>query len=97
MMKAELFECTVKAKQFSWKRIGAIPLAVALGSADIGECELEDGETVYITWGRNLTRKEQKWFYANTHFQPIVLGSHEGLAELILPYDLVKPLLYDLK
>lgn len=95
-MKTELFECTIKAKPFSWKRIGAIPLCVALGAADIGECQLETGETVYTTWGRNLSRLDQIWFYENTHFQPIVLGSDAGFAELILPNELVKPLLDNL-
>ena len=90
-MKPELYECTLRAVENSAKRIGAIPCCIALSAADIGTCELETGETVYITWGRNLNRKDQKWFFENSHFKPIWTG-YGGHTELILPDESVKPM-----
>jgi len=88
MTDGEIFEHTEYAVRWSWERLGSIPAGVALGSADIAECELESGERVIVTWGRNLKYHEQKWFYENTHFKPISLGSLDGSAELIIPDDL---------
>ena len=88
MMQQELFEHTQDAVRWSWKRLGSLPACVALGSADIGECELESGDRVIITWGRNLKYRDQKWFHENTHYKPVHLGSFDGSAELIIPDDL---------
>lgn len=70
-------------------------LAFALHACDIGEARLDDGRTVYMTWGRNLTREEAEWFAAKTFFEPVEVGSvcHAGHKrenfELILPTDKV--------
>jgi len=93
MKRKELYEHTVVAKEWTAKRIGSIPGCVALGSADIGECELENGERVYITWGRNLNAKDQKWFVENTFLKPVWVSAFDGYAELILPDTLAEEIL----
>tara|TARA_R100000008_G_scaffold8083_1_gene4270 strand:- start:1330 stop:1629 length:300 start_codon:yes stop_codon:yes gene_type:complete len=89
----QLYECTVCAKPDSERRLGSVPSFLALGCADIGECVTEDGEDVYITWGRNLDYAEQKWFFENTDFQPIHISAFNGAAELILPWEEVQQLI----
>lgn len=66
------------------RRIGSLPYAVALGSADVGEAKLEDGRRVLITWGRNLSKAEQFWHAHNTLFTPVWVGSDDGSCELII-------------
>ena len=84
---------TVLAKKHTAKRLGSIPACVALAAADIGTCELETGETVYVTWGRNLDREQQSWFAKHTHFRAVWLSADDGSAELILPNEMVAHLL----
>ena len=88
----ELHSSTVKAKRFSWKRLGSVPGCISLGAADIGVCELETGESVYISWGRNLDARDQQWFAENSHYKPVLLGSCYGHSELIIPDHLAIPL-----
>lgn len=82
---------TIRAK--SWQYLGSVPAAIALGCADIGTAVLEDGTTVYVTWGRNLDREQQEYFAYHTKFQPIHLGSSDGTAELIIPRQFVELLI----
>lgn len=77
--------CDSTAVKATCKRhIGSLPLAVALGCADIGEAKLQDGRRVLITWNRNLNKSEQFWFAHNTSFVPVWVGSADGSCELII-------------
>lgn len=67
------------------RHLGALPAVLALHSCDLGEAVLPGGERVTITWGRNLSQKDQDWFEKNTAFRPVWNGSDAGLAELIIP------------
>ncbi len=93
MKRKELYEHTVVAKEWTAKRIGSIPGGFALGSADIGECELKNGEHVYITWGRNLNAKDQKWFFENSFLKPVWVSAFDGYAELIMPDAMAEEIL----
>lgn len=80
------------------RRVGSLPGALYLGSADVGLATLPDGSTVYTTWGRNLDREEQlqwaQWFAARGIRSRVVVGP-DGceLAELELPGDMARRLL----
>jgi len=66
------------------RRIGSLPLAIALNCCDVGEAKLADGRRVLVTWGRNLTREEQFWFAHQTSFTPVWLGADGGQCELVI-------------
>lgn len=66
-------------------RLGAIPLAFELGACDIGEAELESGERVRITWGRNLSPHSQRWHAISTSCRMVWVGADDGSCEIILP------------
>lgn len=66
------------------RRLGSLPLCVALRSADVGEAKLEDGRRVLITWGAKVTPDEQFWHAHNSGLQSVWLGSEDGCGELIL-------------
>jgi len=91
-MYEELHEKSVKADKYSLKRLGSLPLCIALGCDDIGTATI-DGKKVYVTFGRNLDRKQQAWFLEKTGFQPIWVSADDGSCELILPDDDVEKLL----
>ena len=84
---------TVLSLPESTKRLGSMPGALALGSADIGRVELLSGKVVYCTWGRNIDKKEQEWFLQHTTFQPVWVGANDGSAELILDNETAESLL----
>lgn len=84
-MLEQLSAVTQKAKPNTAKRIGSIVGAHALGACDIGECELESGEVVTITWGRNLNKASQERFAERTDCDPVWISADSGAAELILP------------
>lgn len=67
------------------RHLGTLPAVLALGSCDLGEAMLPGGEHVTITWGRNLSQKDQDWFEKNTAFRPVWNGSDDGAAELVIP------------
>lgn len=69
------------------RRLGSLPAVLALNACDIGEAVLKTGETVTVTWGRNLAAEQQAWYLQNTALRPIWLGSDDGSAELIIPDD----------
>jgi hypothetical protein len=69
------------------RRLGSLPLCLALGAADIGEAKLEDGRRVIITWGANVDAAGQFWHAHNSRFQPVWVGSSDGACELILGED----------
>jgi hypothetical protein len=90
----ELYKMTKKSIPESKKYLGMISGCMALGAiADVGTCELENGHTVFITWGRNLTRLEQQWYYNHTKYEPVWVGSDNGSSELILPDSQAKKIL----
>lgn len=86
-----LAEATAKA--IKAERIGSPAGCIAMGSVDIGTATLETGESVYITWGRNLDKSSQEWFAATSEFKPVWIGSDAGYAELIIPSDLAAKIL----
>ena len=53
------------------------PLAIALKSADIGQAAI-NGETRYITWGRNLTTEQARWYAENTFFKPVQIENTDS-------------------
>lgn len=85
----ELFEKTVIADKNSAKRIGSLPAYMAINCSDIGTA-LIDGRQVYITWGRNLKKEEQEWYYYNTAYKPIYLNTNDGTSELIYQNDVAE-------
>ena len=68
----------------SRRRLGSMPLCLALGCADIGEARLADGRQVLTTWGRSVSPDKQFWYSHNTLFQPVWVGADDGSCELIL-------------
>lgn len=54
-------------KATSHKRIGSIPGCLFLQAHDVGEAVLDDGRTVTITWGANLTGHGE---FENSLFKP---------------------------
>ena len=91
MKNEQLAMGTIKAK--SAKRIGTPPACIALACCDIGIAELESGQQVFITWGRNLNKLDQEWYSKNTDFQPIWISAFDGCSELILPEKMISGLL----
>jgi hypothetical protein len=69
--------------------IGVVPGALALGCCDLGRARLASGETVMITWGRNLTPEQAAWFAERTVFRP-VRAPNDGPIELIIPENIAK-------
>lgn len=82
----------LQADADSFIRLGGIPCCIALGAADIGVARV-DGRQVYITWGRNMPRTDQADFMQRTSFELIHLGASDGEAEIVLPNEMVAPLL----
>jgi hypothetical protein len=72
------------ARAVARRRVGALPMCIALGCCDIGEARLEDGRQVLTTWGRNIPPSSQHWFAHNTTMQPVWVGADNGECELIL-------------
>lgn len=81
---------TILAVKHSAQRIASIPGCIALGSCDIGTARLEDGQQVYVTWGRNLNRREQAYYHRETCFQPVWISADDGSAELILSDEIAE-------
>lgn len=92
-MMEQLHPKTILAKKHSAKRIGSLNACLALGACDVGTATLEDGNQVYITWGRNLNREQQNFFLSETDFAPIWISADDGSAELILPDPMARELL----
>lgn len=82
----------LQADANSFVRLGSIPCCIALGATDIGVARV-DGRQVYITWGRNMPRAEQAGFMRRTSFELIHLIASDGEAEIVLPNEMVAPLL----
>jgi hypothetical protein len=68
----------------AYRRLGSLPLSVAMGCCAIGEARLEDGRRVLITWGRYVLPTGQSWYAHNTEFSPVWVGDRKGRCELIL-------------
>lgn len=69
----------------TWERLGSLPYCIALGCYDIGVATLEDGRTVYVSWGANLTREQQNHWRKVATFELVHLGADAGECEFILP------------
>lgn len=86
-------------KAVDYRRIGSLPACLATKSCDIARATLETGQTVYTTWGRNLTAKQAAWYATHTDFIPVQLRDVSDLGvrrpnfELMLRDDDVAKLL----
>lgn len=78
-----LYEETLLARKF--RCIGSLPSSFALGSCDIGEAELDNGEIVVTTWGRNLDRDLVVFLHKKTQYKSVWCGTSDGSCELIIP------------
>lgn len=68
------------------RHVGIVRHCVALGCADIGEAVLDDGRTVWITWGRNVAPDQREGMLAHTTYELALLGSSpKAWGEYILP------------
>lgn len=75
------------------KYLGSLPAFLALNSPSIGEAKIKGKkEKVIITWGRNLTEEDVKWYAEKTVYQPVKVTGNK-LYELIIPKDQADKLL----
>jgi hypothetical protein len=83
---------TVFKSDHGSKRVGSVPFAIALDSADIGTCEI-NGQKRYHTWGRNIClRVDASWYLekgfdlveVNDNFEVLFPASKNSVVETLL-------------